>query len=109
MTIPNKNLTEWELKTQILCDEIHAGLSFRMNGLSGRVMEQIEASISDKEQRDALKNLIKNIIWGSCDYIYDDMTDVIVQFSNTFLGVETRKDNIKRVVDFNKAYTNAKK
>jgi hypothetical protein len=49
--------------------------------IEGRVLTIIDASISDVEQRNGLKSLIRESIWQN-EYYSKNITDIIIQFDS---------------------------
>ena len=42
-----------------------------INSLNGRLLTILEASVSDKEQRNAMKTLVRKELWGTYDKVRD--------------------------------------
>ena len=98
-------LDQPEIKCKLLYQELVAGLLIYINNLSGKIMTQVEACISDPEQRIALKIVLKNIIWSECDNIKNDMSDVVLQFGK-LIGVKSQVRFNSRKIDFEKVLQN---
>jgi hypothetical protein len=52
----------------------------------GKVLTIIDATVSDREQRKAIKDLVKEAFWSRV-YLSHDLPDVIEQFTRRMLGV----------------------
>ena len=89
--------------------ELKNDVSMSFNSLSGRVYEQLEASISDRKQREALKRIIKNIMWSSATDLTKYLNCTLEQFAELF-DVEPRllpkMETLYRKIDFNKVESN---
>lgn len=85
--------------------ELKNDVVMSFNSLSGRVYEQLEASIPDHKQRDALKRIIKNIMWGSATDLTKNENCTLEQFSSLF-GVKSKMlskmETLYRKINFNK-------
>ena len=101
---------ELEVLFAQLHKELKSDVSLSFNSLSGRVYEQLEASISDRKQREALKRIIKNIMWSSATDLTKYLNCTLEQFAVVF-DIEpkllSKMETLYRKIDFNKVESDA--
>lgn len=77
-------------KLYMLDSHIQYQINQMKNFQLGKLLTIVEASINDKEQRRALKDIVKDTIWEK-EYFSSEISQIIIQFANKYTDIPTEE------------------
>lgn len=75
-------------KLYMLNSHIQCQINQMKNNQLGKLLTIVDASISDKEQRKALKDIVKDAIWEK-EYFSSEISQIIIQFAKKY-NIQTK-------------------